>query len=255
MSEDGRVKGRSDEEVRAIAESTKLEYRVERRRPVNILRCLRSGSIPTLYGRKNLVFKVVDDEELGSKDARTDFSDNTVTITVKRSVQDRAEMGVGRDRMTLAHELGHGVMHYGDPKFRGTGATGVTELSQDKAYESAEHQAKVFAATFLIHDEDAAKLLTASEISVEFGVSLLAAELCFERLRRKEERAKSAERVQKINQEIKTILLGPPKHIKPSYLNDLCVSCKQATLIPIGDKVLCECGFVGSRFQDGDEAT
>ena len=87
MSEDRRVKGRSDEEVRRHAKNTKLDYRVDRLRPVNILRLLRSGSVLTLHGRKKLVFKAVDDEVLGKIDAKTETSKDTVTITCKRSVE------------------------------------------------------------------------------------------------------------------------------------------------------------------------
>ena len=171
LSGDRRVTGRSDEEIRTIANRTKSDLGVSRRRPVNILHCLESGSILTLYGRKKLVFVVVDDEELGTVDAKTEYSDGTVTITVKRSVCDRAKVGAGRDRMTLAHELGHAVMHNGMPKFRYAGDAGVTALARISAYRSAEHQAKVFAAAFLVHDEDAARMRDAREISIEFGFS------------------------------------------------------------------------------------
>ena len=177
MPDDWRVTGRSDEEVRAIAERTKAELGVSRRRPVNILRYLESGSILTIYGRKKLDFRVVDDAALGEADAKTEFSEGVITITVKRSVRDNAQMGEGRARMTLAHELAHAVMHHSHTKYRQAGASGATALARAKGYESAEHQAKVFAAAFLIHDEDAAEMRSAEEISVEFGVSKQAAEI------------------------------------------------------------------------------
>jgi hypothetical protein len=87
-------------------------------RPVNILRCLESGSVLTLYGRKELIFVVLDDSELGSAYAKTEFTKGVVTITCRRSVRDRAVVGVGRDRMTLAHELAHAVLHHSVPLFR-----------------------------------------------------------------------------------------------------------------------------------------
>lgn len=118
MSDDWRVTGRSDEEIRAIAERTKAELGVSRRRPVNIVRCLESGSVPTIYGRKKLNFRVVSDVELGKHDAKTEFTDGVVTITVKRSVRDHAEIGDGRAQTTLAHELAHAVMHHNQTKFR-----------------------------------------------------------------------------------------------------------------------------------------
>src|ERR1700722_269364 len=109
MSVDKRVPARSDDEIRRIAERTKADFGLSRRRPVNILKCLESGSVLTLYGRKELVFSVVDDSELAEAYAKAEFSKGSVTITAQRSVRDRAKLGVSRDRMTLAHELGHAV--------------------------------------------------------------------------------------------------------------------------------------------------
>jgi hypothetical protein len=52
--------------------------------------------VQTLFGRKKLVFKVVEDEELGTVDAKTEFTADTVTITSKRCVEDRALLGEPR---------------------------------------------------------------------------------------------------------------------------------------------------------------
>jgi hypothetical protein len=252
MSADKRVPARSDDEIRRIAERTKTEFGLSRRRPVNILRCLESGSVLTLYGRKKLIFVVVDDSELCDADAKTEFSKGVVTITCRRSVRDRANMGVGRDRMTLAHELAHAVLHHSVPMLRIVGAAGTTDLSKDGAHTSAEHQAKVFAAAFLIHDEDAAQMLSPAEISEQFGVSLQAAEICFSRLARKAERQQSGERVRKSADELIALLQGKQETQK-TYLSDPCAACYAVALIPLGMKVLCDnCGFVGDRFQDGD---
>ena len=144
--------------------------------------------MPTLYGRKKLLFLVVDDGELGKADAKTEFAKGVVTISVERSVRDQARLGVGRARMTLAHELAHAVMHHGTPLFRLISEVGPTALAKETAYESAEHQAKVFAAAFLIHDEDAALMRDAEEISAQFGVSIEAARICRSRLQKKAER-------------------------------------------------------------------
>src|SRR5271169_1050561 len=253
MSIDKRVPARSDAELRRIAERTKAEFGVSRRRPVNILRCLESGSASTLYGRKKLIFLVVDDSDLPDADAKTEFSKGVVTITARRSVCDRAKVGVGRDRMTLAHELAHAVLHHSVPMFRLVGAAGATDLAQDGAHTSAERQAKVFAAVFLIHDEDAAEMISAQEISEQFGVSFQAAEICFERLTRKAERQRSGERVRKSADETMAFLKGKSA-AQMTYLNDPCVSCHAVALIPLGIKVLCDnCGFIGDRFQDGDK--
>jgi Zn-dependent peptidase ImmA (M78 family) len=156
--------------------------------------------------------------------------------------------------MTLAHELAHAVLHHSVPLFRLVGAAGATDLAQDGAHTSAEHQAKVFAAAFLIHDEDAIKMSSPREISEQFGVSLQAAEICFDRLRWTAERQRSAERVRKTAEETIAILKGKSaEQSQKAYLNEPCISCHANALIPLGVKVLCDnCGFVGDRFQDGD---
>src|SRR4051812_6955542 len=45
MSEDYRVNGRTDQQVRGIANRVKRAFKVDRLRPVNIVRCLESGWI------------------------------------------------------------------------------------------------------------------------------------------------------------------------------------------------------------------
>jgi hypothetical protein len=118
---------------------------------------------------------------------------------------------------------------------------------------SAEHQVKVFAGAFLIHDGEAAGK-SVQEISEQFLVSFEAAQLCWKRLLKKAERARSAERVLKMSEEVKVALLGNSGR-KTNYLEEICTVCKRQTLVPRGDgnKVSCEtCGFQGERFQDGD---
>lgn len=248
MSIDYRVPRRSDKEIRQEAIATRREFKTEHRRPVNIIRCLQSGWIPTRRGRKKLVYKVVDDNQMGGDDGKTEFVESEVTISVKRSVHQKAVWGDGRARMTLAHELAHGVMHYGVPMFRRSDATGTTELSRTGAAESAEHQAKVFASAFLIDDTLAATLSSPEEISEEFVVSLEAAQICFERLAEEAEHAKSAERVRLSNEEFQTRMrdaTAPSTSRKFHYTGDFCVVCGNATLIPMGIKLLCHtCGDV-----------
>jgi Zn-dependent peptidase ImmA (M78 family) len=157
--------------------------------------------------------------------------------------------------MTLAHELGHGVMHAtnGATDNRLTGAGGTTAISETRASESAEHQAKVFASAFLIDDEVALTLNSAEAISTEFLVSFEAGEICFERLQEQVERAASAARVMKLNKDYQDSMNEDIK--KLNYLNIRCISCTEATLVPIGIKVLCStCGYIGDHPQNGDPA-
>jgi Zn-dependent peptidase ImmA (M78 family) len=146
---------------------------------------------------------------MGNRDGKTEFAADSVIITVKRSVHQKAVWGDGRARMTLAHELAHGAMHNGAIMFRNSDAVGTTELSRTNPSESAEHQAKVFAAAFLIDDSIAAFLSSPEEISTEFLVSLEAAEICFERLAEEAEHALSAERVRRSNESFKIKYVPP----------------------------------------------
>jgi len=248
MSDDYLVPKRKNKEIRAEALSTKKFYETEKRRPVNIVHCLQSGKIPTRRGRKKLIYKVVDGESMGNRDGKTEFTAEAVIISVKRSIHQKAVWGDGRARMTLAHEPGHGVMHYGATLFRNTDAVGTTDLSETRASGSAEHQAKVFASAFLIDDEVAASLSSPEEISTEFLVSLEAAEICFERLAEEAERARSAERVRVSNEDfqdkMRDAVGGRPKR-EFQYTGDFCAVCGNAALLPMGIKLLCHtCGDV-----------
>ncbi len=246
MSDDYYVSKRSNKEIRAEALSAKKFYETEKRRPVNIIRCLQSGRILTRRGRRSLIYDVVNDELMGDRDGKTEFTADAVIISVKRSVHQKALWGDGRARMTLAHELGHGVMHYGATMFRNSNAVGATDLSRTSPWESAEHQAKVFASAFLIDDKMAASLSSPEEISTEFLVSLEAAEICFERLAEEAEHAQSAERIRLSNEDfqnkIRDAIGRRPKH-EFQYTGDFCTTCGNATLILMGIKLLCHtCG-------------
>jgi Zn-dependent peptidase ImmA (M78 family) len=154
--------------------------------------------------------------------------------------------------MTLAHELGHGVMHASDGAVdhRATGATGTTTISKTSAAESAEHQAKVFASAFLIDDKRAAELGTPAEIAMEFLVSLSAAEIIYERLQAEREREAAATRVLQANNAYQALARRNDK--KRNYLQAFCTACTSQTLLPLGTKVGCEtCGYVGDHPEDG----
>jgi hypothetical protein len=127
LSDDKRVTDRSDAEVRRIAERAKAEYSASDQRPVDVLKILSSDSVPTIYGRKSLIFVVADDAELGKADGKTEYSKGVVTVTVRQSIYDQAKQCVPRARMTLAHELAHAVMHHTAPFLRVVGAAAVAD--------------------------------------------------------------------------------------------------------------------------------
>lgn len=99
------------------------------------------------------------------------YFDNVAnSIVVREDVYDRALNGSGRDRFTLAHELGHYVLHSSGVQLcRSDGGRVVT-------YCDPEWQANTFASKMLMPDH-LIYTLTPSEISKEFGTSYQAAEI------------------------------------------------------------------------------
>lgn len=250
--DDRKVTRRSNDECRRIARDTKAYFAIGRTWPVNIRRVLSAPKVLTVFGEKPFKYCVVDDQTLGLKDARTELIHGMVVITVKRAIDSLASFGEGRARMTLAHELGHAVMH-GTPgviDHRAAGAAGITAISKLNAAESAEHQAKVFASAFLIDDVRASELASPLDIATEFLVSLSAAEICHERIQAELERQVVAARVLEANKAFQEQASRNDK--KSSYLAALCISCRCQTLLPLGIKVGCEtCGYVGDHPEDG----
>jgi ribosomal protein S27E len=256
--DDRKVARRSNDECRRIARDTKAYFKLGRTWPVNISRVLRTGSVLTLRGEKQLVYRVVENSILGLKDAQTKLIDDSIVITAKQAIDALATFGEGRARMTLAHELGHAVMHAssGAVDNRAAGAAGTTTMSKLNAAESAEHQAKVFASAFLIDDTRAAELATPLDIAEEFLVSLSAAEICFERIEAERQRTAAAARVRQANDAFQVLMRRQAQEEKNKkkkhYLDARCSACGSLTLVQLGTKVGCEtCGYVGDHPDDG----
>jgi Zn-dependent peptidase ImmA (M78 family) len=245
------VKFRSDTEIMRLAERLLQHCGTHNRDRVDVIACVRQDTIWTARGKKRLVYDIRPDSEMGGDDATTAYAKGVITIAVKESVHRAAMMGEGRARLTLAHELGHAVMHDDAPKARATGVTGHTRPGWLKASKSAERQATIFAVAFLINDAVAESLPNAEEISVQFGVSLQCARIYFNELEERRNRAASAERVARKAADF--CAQAVPDPVRPRYLNETCTTCGKQTLYPVGTRCKCQtCGGVVERFQDGD---
>ncbi len=94
------------------------------------------------------------------------------TMKIRESVYDGACEGKGRDRMTVAHELGHFLLHsHQTPKMCRTVAS-----KEIPAYKSSEWQAKAFAAELLMPYRKIKIYDTPESLAKTFGVSMDAAE-------------------------------------------------------------------------------
>ncbi|MCD8294834.1 MAG: ImmA/IrrE family metallo-endopeptidase [Clostridia bacterium] len=119
--------------------------------------------------------EIVPAEEMGNKHGET-FPSKSL-IRIREDVYVRAVNGEGRDRLTIAHEIGHLLLHAGSTIALCRMAPG----EQIMPYEDPEWQANAFggellASSYLI------KGMSAYEVHVKCGVSLSAAEMQLRKL-------------------------------------------------------------------------
>jgi len=248
---DYRVKPRSNHEIKQLAKRLRDFFDVACDRRIDVIACARKRSIWTVNGERELRLEIRSHAEMGSDDGLTTYDGNLIIIAVSHSVHHAAYMGEGKARNTFAHEFGHAVMHDGTPMSRRT--LGNAKFKFIKPFESAEHQAKVFAPAFLINDQIAERLASAEEISVECGVSLESATIYFEQLNERRNREKSIENVRRMADEVREILSPPAPSTKNMFLAEPCSVCRNTTVFPVGHKFMCQtCDTIFDRFQDGD---
>lgn len=93
-------------------------------------------------------------------------------IKIREDVYDRAIQGYGRDRFTLAHELGHFLMHQPENiSFARTESTNKIEAFRDPEWQANTFAAELLMPLNLISTRDP------YEIAEEFGVSVQAASI------------------------------------------------------------------------------
>jgi DNA-directed RNA polymerase subunit RPC12/RpoP len=246
VSADYPVTGRSDSVVKATAKKARASFAIVREGRVDLTATLQQETIWTTFGRKNLGFEVCDDKELPRSEGVTEFRPGAVTIKLKRSTFERLKVGEGRAANTAAHEIGHAVLHDGPPMHRL--ALAGSKVHWIRPYESAEHQAKVFAPAFLIDDRIAENLPNAEEISVAFGVSYESAEIWIRERQEERKRPQIAENIKRFATEF-----GATNEPTMSYLSARCPNCGERTIFPVGVKYMCQtCDRVFDGFQDGD---
>lgn len=172
---------RSDQDIEHLALACRIQAASEREWMPDIFdlveRLKKSGRL------SGLQVIVRHDDDLVGDDARA-FVEQRV-IEVKKSVYDGARKGVPRDRMTIAHEIGHVVLdHRGEPKSRKPGAVGREKGISP--FRSAERQATVFAARFLMLGDQVKQCKSPAEVVARFNVSSEAARIRFEQVNDRE---------------------------------------------------------------------
>ncbi len=116
--------------------------------------------------RVGVEFEIATIDEMGTKHGETIPQENKVRI--REDVYERACVGYGRDRLTIAHELGHLLLHSIDKiKF-------ARDETAIPAYKDPEWQANAFAGELLAPYE-CIQGMTLEDISLKYGVTEKAA--------------------------------------------------------------------------------
>jgi Zn-dependent peptidase ImmA (M78 family) len=173
MNDDYKVNPQSALEIAARALAWRDVLEVKDQWAPDLVRLLEIG-VPRIV--KNFALVVRADSEMGDAEAYTEF--DPPHIAVRGSVYALAQRQDGRSRMTFAHELGHLVMHPGAVKLRSS-ETFKKPTTPIRIFESAEWQARKFAALFLVPDHIALQFDTASQLAECCKVSEQAAKIRF----------------------------------------------------------------------------
>jgi Zn-dependent peptidase ImmA (M78 family) len=121
---------------------------------------------------EEFTLEILSEHEMGEAHGIT-FPDQHL-IQIRDDVYTGACHHQGRDRMTLAHELGHYVLH------SDLGHARIFEYNKIKPYESSEWQASAFAGELLISVDHISGCNQPFEVAEKFGVTLDAAKYQWE---------------------------------------------------------------------------
>lgn len=123
-------------------------------------------------------FEVKEYDELGEEHGRT--YPERGEIWLRDDVYEGVRAGKGRDRFTLAHELGHLLLHQTPQGL----ARRLKPVREVKVYENPEWQASSFAGALLIPTEAARRHVSAEGIAQACGVTVQAANAQLRALRK-----------------------------------------------------------------------
>lgn len=175
--EDYIVKRRSREEIEAIAEALARRHGISGpvTKIVEVLRAETLSAFSLLSGWRIVERSLVD---MPRDEGRADFSQKMLEF--REGVLENAESGRHRDKMTVAHELGHVLLDHKHGGIMHRVQQGNSKLGFGRQAESAEWQATYFAAAFLMPRPIVRDCSNATEVSLRCRVSLQAAQIRFD---------------------------------------------------------------------------
>jgi len=161
------VEPKSRKDLRVLAETLRKHLRLKDELWVPIVELL--DILSEIF--QDFSYEIVPDHELPTT-IHADTDIRTGHIRIKESVYERACDGEGRDRMTIAHEIGH----YFTLCFCGFKLQRNFSRSKVPPYQDPEWQAKCFAGEFMV-SKRLTKGMSPFEIMQACGVSFDAAEV------------------------------------------------------------------------------
>jgi hypothetical protein len=252
------VEPRRDSEIRENAKRLRKFLGLADVDLIDVLILENTIEIWTEKGVKPFRLEIVPDADLPNDSGLTTYDGSKIVVKIPRRIRHDAFMGHGYARYTFGHELGHATQHL-DKLMLGASMPrrrlGNVTPHWIPKFRSAEHHAMVFAAAFLINEDTARGMSSPDEIALQFGLSLHAARIYFEQMMEEIERPASSLRVRKMADEFKaTVTEKSAPKTTITFLNDLCSTCGQQKLFPVGHKFMCQaCDTVRDGFQDGDQ--
>ena len=157
-----KVYPRSRADIRNIAKQVREKFHLDNEKSVDIIKFLEIASFYLEFD-----YEIVPERELKNNYAEIDL--NNSIIRIQESVLLGASEGNPRHRFTIAHEIGHYILH----KNRVILCRSDEKI---KPYEHPEWQANTFAGEFLVPYEKALEM-TESAIAETFKVSKEVAEI------------------------------------------------------------------------------
>lgn len=149
---------RSKAFIRLIVEQIRKILQINNDEKVDVIRLLEFVICPNM----DISLQIVEEKYMQDKYA--EYSPVEQTIKIREDVYNRAIDGVGRDRFTISHEIGHIFLHSNNIAM-------ARSNEQFPIYCDPEWQANVFAREFLCPLSGISKYDNVDDISKKYGVS------------------------------------------------------------------------------------
>jgi len=150
-------------DIRRITNALKTQFNIPTDKPFPIVRFLEY--VLTGLG---LEYEVVSDEEM--RGVYAEAIPEKGLLRISESTYNGACDGIPRDRFTIAHEIGHLLLHTPDKVIFARASNEI------KPYENPEWQANTFAGELLVHT-DSIKGLSVEDVANKYEVSFTVADI------------------------------------------------------------------------------